>query len=106
MQEQNLGIILICPTNQIDYFLTTLFAYLIKSSDELAQQIEIKLRDKQSVFYKELEAGIFLLKSYYFKGKHVATDDEERKLIYNLGKKLSERLLITYFYHNIIVKIP
>ena len=45
---------------------------------------------------KELEAGIFLLKSYYFKGKHVATDDEERKLIYNLGKKLSERLLITY----------
>ena len=45
---------------------------------------------------KELEAGIFLLKSYYFKGKHVATDDEERKLIYNLGKNLSERLLITY----------
>ena len=50
----------------------------------------IKIKDK------ELEAGIFLLKSYYFKGKHVATDDEERKLIYNLGKNLSERLLITY----------
>ncbi len=50
----------------------------------------IKIKDE------ELEAGVFLLKSYYFKGKHVATNDKERKLIYNLGKDLAERLLVTY----------
>ncbi len=50
----------------------------------------VKIKDE------ELEAGIFLLKSYYFKGKHVASNDKERKLIYNLGKDLAESLLITY----------
>ena len=36
----------------------------------------------------EREAGIFLLKCYYFKGKHVATNDNNRKSFYNLGKNL------------------
>lgn len=50
----------------------------------------IKIKDQ------ELKAGIFLLKSYYFKGKHVADNDKEKKIIYNLGKDLAEKLLITY----------
>tara|TARA_Y100001970_G_scaffold134581_1_gene165688 strand:- start:8920 stop:9684 length:765 start_codon:yes stop_codon:yes gene_type:complete len=44
----------------------------------------------------ELEAGVFLLKCYYFKGKHVADSDKDRKSIYNLGKALAEKLIIIY----------
>tara|TARA_B000000532_G_scaffold233719_1_gene217576 strand:- start:996 stop:1769 length:774 start_codon:yes stop_codon:yes gene_type:complete len=44
----------------------------------------------------EREAGIFLLKCYYFKGKHVATNDNDRKSLYNLGKNLGEKLIMTY----------
>ena len=40
---------------------------------------------------KELDAGVFLLKCYYFKGKFVSQNDDERKDIYNKGKVLGEK---------------
>ena len=36
----------------------------------------------------EFEAGVYLLKSYYYKGKFAVQDDELKKGIFNLGKSL------------------
>ncbi len=41
----------------------------------------------------ELDAGVYLLKSYYYKGKYVAQDDETKKSVFNLGKALGEELI-------------
>ena len=35
---------------------------------------------------KELDAGVFLLKCYYFKGKFVSQNNDEKKDIYSMGK--------------------
>lgn len=45
---------------------------------------------------REEEAGIFLLKSYYFKGMFVATDELQKKQIFAEAKALGERLLQKY----------
>ncbi len=44
----------------------------------------------------ELDAGIYLLRCYYFKGKFVAIDDESKKKIFSNGKQLGEKLIILY----------
>lgn len=56
-----------------------------------------------SIFRKHLEypdnkreAGEFLLRSYYYKGKFCVNDDQERKKIYNEGKTLGEKLIKLY----------
>ena len=41
----------------------------------------------------ELDAGIYLLKSYYYKGKFAVQDDESKKSVFNLGKNLGEELI-------------
>lgn len=41
----------------------------------------------------ELDAAVYLLKSYYYKGKFVAQDDETKKIVFNLGKALGEELI-------------
>ena len=85
-----------CPTNQIDYFLTTLFVYLIKSSDELAQQIEIKLRDKQSVFYKELEAGIRAMVSQEQAQKDSTLFKSHAEMIENFDSQYESKFRTTH----------
>ena len=45
---------------------------------------------------KELDAGVFLLKCYYFKGKFVSQNDDEKKDIYSKGKVLGEKLINLY----------
>ena len=45
---------------------------------------------------RELDAGVFLLKCYYFKGKFVSQNDDEKKDIYSKGKVLGEKLIISY----------
>ena len=45
---------------------------------------------------KELNAGVFLLKCYYFKGKFVSQNDDEKKDIYSKGKVLGEKLINLY----------
>ena len=44
----------------------------------------------------ELEAGIYLMRSYYYKGKFVAKNDEQKKAIFVDGKKLGENLIKAY----------
>ena len=41
----------------------------------------------------ELDAGVYLLKCYYYKGKFIATTDEEKKANFNEGKSLGEQLI-------------
>tara|TARA_B100001250_G_C19777216_1_gene780148 strand:- start:587 stop:1339 length:753 start_codon:yes stop_codon:yes gene_type:complete len=44
----------------------------------------------------EIEASIYLLRCYYFKGKFVSQSDDEKKNIFNLGKVLGENLIEKY----------
>ena len=44
----------------------------------------------------ELDAGVYLMKSYYFKGKFLAKTDDEKKKVFSKGKKLGERLVDLY----------
>ena len=44
----------------------------------------------------ELEASIYLLKCFYFKGKYVLDNQEEKKNIFNKGKELGESLIRSY----------
>ena len=43
-----------------------------------------------------LDAGIYLLKCYYYKGKFVAVNDEKKKEYFNKGKILGETLIELY----------
>ena len=45
---------------------------------------------------QELEASIYLLQCYYYKGKFVSQSDDEKKDIFNLGKVLGEYLIEKY----------
>ena len=38
----------------------------------------------------ELEAGVYLMRSYYFKGKFLVKTDDEKKEIFSKGKKIGE----------------
>ncbi|MBH08986.1 MAG: hypothetical protein CMG74_01310 [Candidatus Marinimicrobia bacterium] len=44
----------------------------------------------------ELNANIYLLQSYYFKGKYVLEDENTKKEIFNKGKILAEKLIKKY----------
>ena len=44
----------------------------------------------------QLEASIYLLKCFYFKGKYVFDNQEEKKNIFNKGKELGESLIRSY----------
>ena len=44
----------------------------------------------------ELDAGVYLMKSYYFKGKFIAKTDDEKKKVFSKGKNLGERLINSY----------
>jgi TPR repeat protein len=52
-----------------------------------------KLKDYKTF---ELDASIYLLKSYYFKGKYVVQDKNDKKKLFNKGKKLGEKLIINF----------
>ena len=41
----------------------------------------------------ELEAGVYLLKCYYYKGKFVADNNDTKKEIFSEGKSLGEQLI-------------
>lgn len=41
----------------------------------------------------EFDAALFLLKSYYYKGEYTNQNDENKKIIFNLGKKLGEKYI-------------
>ena len=44
----------------------------------------------------ELEASIFLMKCYYYKGTFVEVDKEKRLAVYNSSKALGEKMMATY----------
>tara|TARA_S200000501_G_scaffold367418_1_gene403706 strand:- start:44 stop:805 length:762 start_codon:yes stop_codon:yes gene_type:complete len=44
----------------------------------------------------ELDAGVYLMKSYYFKGKFIAKTNDEKKKVFSKGKNLGERLINSY----------
>ncbi len=44
----------------------------------------------------ELEAGVYLLKCYYYKGKFVADNNDTKKEIFSEGKSLGEQLIGRY----------
>ena len=41
----------------------------------------------------ELEAGVYLLKCYYYKGKFVSDNNDTKKEIFSMGKSLGEELI-------------
>ena len=41
----------------------------------------------------ELEAGVYLMRCYYFKGKFLVKTDDEKKEIFSKGKKIGEKLI-------------
>ena len=45
---------------------------------------------------EELEAGIYLMRCYYYKGKFVTKNDEQKKIIFSEGKTLGENLIKKY----------
>ena len=45
---------------------------------------------------KELEAGVYLLKCYYYKGKFLSNNDEQKKTMFGKGKMLGEELIRSY----------
>ncbi len=44
----------------------------------------------------EEEAAVYLLRSYYYKGTFVLTDEDERKAEYDKGKTLAEEMIAKY----------
>jgi len=44
----------------------------------------------------ELDAGIFLLKCYYYKGKFVVQSEDDKKVVFQKGKSLGESLIDTF----------
>ncbi len=44
----------------------------------------------------EEEAAVYLMRSYYFKGTFVLTDEDERKAEYDKGKTLAEEMITKY----------
>ena len=66
--------------------------YDVKSSS-----IESAIKQFKKAFLEsELDAGIYLMKSYYFKGKFISNNDEEKKKVFSKGKDLGEKLIISY----------
>ena len=51
---------------------------------------------KKASTESELDAGVYLMQSYYFKGKFIAKTDDEKKKVFSKGKKLGERLVDLY----------
>ena len=41
----------------------------------------------------ELDAGVYLMRCYYFKGKFVANTDDEKKEVFSKEKKIGEKLI-------------
>jgi len=66
--------------------------YNVKS---LSIENAIKQFKKASVDF-ELDAGVYLMRSYYFKGKFIAKTNDEKKKVFSKGKKLGERLVGLY----------
>ncbi len=56
------------------------------------QNLEQALTDSAS----ELEAAIYLLKSYYYRGKFTGLDKEAQKAVFQKGKDLGERFIPLY----------
>ena len=51
---------------------------------------------KKASSESELNAGVYLMRSYYFQGKFIAKTDDEKKKVFSKGKKLGERLISLY----------
>ena len=66
--------------------------YNVKSSS-----IENAIKQfKNASSNSDLDIGVYLMRSYYFKGKFVAKTDDEKKKVFSKGKKLGERLVGLY----------
>jgi len=68
---------------------------MLANPDQINKAIDAFIKAKQ-VSDHELDGGVYLLRSYYYKGKFVAQDDDEKKEVFNLGKSLGEELIEKY----------
>ena len=60
-------------------------------------QIENAIKQfKKATADSELDAGVYLMRSYYFQGKFIAKTDDEKKKVFSKGKKIGERLITLY----------
>ena len=50
---------------------------------------------KKASIDMELDAGIYLMRSYYFKGKFIAKTDEEKKKVFSKGKDLGDMVIFS-----------
>ena len=51
---------------------------------------------KKASAESELNAGVYLMRSYYFQGKFIVKTDDEKKKVFSKGKKLGEKLISLY----------
>ncbi len=67
-----------------------------KANKKFIDQAIIEFTKVSKEANNALDAGIYLLRCYYFKGKFVASDNESKKEIFSNGKELGEKLINSY----------
>ena len=68
---------------------------MLANPDQINLAINAFKKAQQNPNY-ELDAGVYLLQCYYYKGKFVAQEDDSKKVIFSLGKDLGELLIEKY----------
>ena len=68
---------------------------MLANPDQINLAINAFKKAQQNPNY-ELDAGVYLLQCYYYKGKFVAQEDDSKKAIFSLGKDLGELLIEKY----------
>lgn len=68
----------------------------LRANNDYIDQSIHQFQKAMKVPGSELDAGVYLLKCYYYKGKFIATTDEEKKENFNEGKSLGEQLIDLY----------
>ena len=71
---------------------------LVPKSDNISQAIKIfeSLQEPYNTSEQDLNAGIYLTKSYYFMAHYVAQGKQDKELYFELAKDLSERYIYKY----------
>ena len=71
---------------------------LIPSDSNITKAIKIfeSLQEPYNTSEQDLNAGLYLTKSYYFMAQYVAQEKDDKKLYFDLAKELSERYIYKY----------
>ena len=68
----------------------------LKANTQLIDQSITELLKAYKIPEDKLDAGIYLLRCYYYKGKFISDSDEKKKVMFNKGKSLGEKMIALY----------